>query len=75
MVGVGGIHSGETAWEKIRAGATLIQVYSSLVYEGPALVGRVLDHFAERMTREGFGSPAQVTGTGVEEWAARDPNG
>ena len=75
IVGVGGIHSGETAWEKIRAGATLIQVYSSLVYEGPMLVGRILDHLAERMAREGFTHLSQVTGTGVEEWAARDPNG
>ncbi len=75
IIGVGGIHSGETAWEKIRAGATLVQVYSSLVYEGPTLVGRILDHLGERMSREGFSSLSQVTGTGTEEWATRDPDG
>ena len=75
IVGVGGIDSGETAWEKLRAGANLLQVYSSLVYEGPGLVGRILDHFAARLTREGLASLAEVVGTGTEEWAVRDPNG
>ena len=75
IVGVGGIDSGETAWEKLRAGATLLQVYSGLVYEGPGLVGRILDHFAARLDREGLSSLAEVVGTGTEDWAARDPDG
>jgi dihydroorotate dehydrogenase len=42
IIGVGGIHSGESAQEKMRAGADLVQVYSGLVYEGPGLVKRIL---------------------------------
>jgi dihydroorotate dehydrogenase len=41
LVGVGGIDSGEAAWAKIRAGATLVQLYSALVYKGPALVEEI----------------------------------
>jgi dihydroorotate dehydrogenase len=42
LVGVGGIHNATTALAKIRAGASLLQVYSALVYKGPALVGEIL---------------------------------
>jgi len=72
IVGVGGIDSGETAYEKIVAGATLLQVYSGLVYEGPSLVGRILDHLAERMRRDGVARLADLTGRWAERWAAAD---
>lgn len=42
IIGVGGIHSPEDALEKINAGATLVQIYTGFVYEGPALVKRIL---------------------------------
>ena len=42
LVGVGGIDGAEAALTKLRAGATLLQLYSALVFEGPALVGRIL---------------------------------
>jgi len=42
IIGVGGIHSYQTAQEKFRAGASLIQIYTGLIYEGPGLVGRIL---------------------------------
>jgi dihydroorotate dehydrogenase len=41
LVGVGGVDSAEAALAKIEAGATLVQLYSALVYEGPALVARI----------------------------------
>lgn len=41
IIGVGGIHTAEDAWEKIEAGATLVQVYSGFIYEGPALVKKI----------------------------------
>ena len=41
-MGVGGIHSAESALEKLRAGADLIQIYSGLVYEGPGLISSIL---------------------------------
>ncbi|MDK9697285.1 MAG: quinone-dependent dihydroorotate dehydrogenase [Siculibacillus sp.] len=74
IIGVGGIDGGEAAYEKIVAGADLVQVYSGLVYEGPSLVGRILDHLAARMTRDGIGSIAELTGRWAERWAAADPN-
>ena len=73
IVGVGGIDSPETAWEKIVAGADLLQVYSGLVYEGPSLVGRILDHFVQRMTHDGVASLADLVGRHAERWAASDP--
>ncbi len=42
LIGVGGIHTAEDALEKIRAGATLVQIYTGFVYEGPALIKRIL---------------------------------
>jgi len=73
IVGVGGIDGGEAAWEKIVAGANLLQVYSSLVYAGPSLVDRILDHLAERVSREGGTSLADFVGRHAARWAAVDP--
>ncbi|WP_407526119.1 quinone-dependent dihydroorotate dehydrogenase [Methylobacterium oryzisoli] len=53
LVGVGGIDSAEAAWTKIRAGASLVQLYSALVYAGPGLVGEIKAGLAERLRREG----------------------
>ena len=41
IIGVGGIHSAEDAIEKLEAGATLVQIYTGFVYEGPALIKRI----------------------------------
>lgn len=41
IIGVGGIESGQDALDKIKAGASLVQIYSAMVYEGPPLVNRV----------------------------------
>jgi dihydroorotate dehydrogenase len=49
LVGAGGIEDAETAFRKIRAGATLLQLYTALVYEGPAVVGRILDGLESRL--------------------------
>ncbi|MBY0299563.1 MAG: quinone-dependent dihydroorotate dehydrogenase [Methylobacterium sp.] len=53
LVGVGGIDSAEAAWIKIRAGASLVQLYSALVYAGPGLVREIKAGLAERLRREG----------------------
>lgn len=74
IVGVGGIDSGEAAFEKIAAGADLVQVYSGLVYEGPQLVERILRHLSARLTREGLASLAAVRGSRTDLWASRDPD-
>jgi len=71
LIGVGGIHSPETAWTKIEAGASLVQLYSSLVYEGLGLVGAIKRGLAERLARAGVARLADVTGTKAADWAKR----
>lgn len=53
VVGVGGISSTDDAWEKIAAGATLLQIYTSLVFEGPALTKKIVAGLIQRMQKEG----------------------
>ncbi len=53
IIGVGGIFSAEDAYRKIRAGASLVQVYTGLVYEGPALVRRIKEGLIELLERDG----------------------
>ncbi len=62
LVGVGGVSSGQDAYAKIRAGASLVQLYSALVYEGPGLIGRIKRDLASLMRRDGFGSVAEAVG-------------
>lgn len=62
LVGVGGIASGADAYAKIRAGATLVQLYSALVYEGPGLVERIKRDLARRLKKDGFSSVAEAVG-------------
>ena len=62
LVGCGGVGSGADAYAKIRAGATLVQLYSAMVYEGPPLIRRVKDELAVLLQRDGFASVAQAVG-------------
>lgn len=63
LVGVGGISSADDAWQRIRAGASLIQIYSAMVFEGPGLVRRILRGLEARMKREGCQSIAEAVGS------------
>ncbi|MDO4263648.1 MAG: quinone-dependent dihydroorotate dehydrogenase [Deinococcus sp.] len=63
IVGVGGIISAEDAFEKIRAGASLVEVYSGLIYGGPTLPAEISRGLAALLRREGFGSVAEAVGT------------
>ena len=60
LIGVGGIASGQDAWERLRAGASAIQIYSALIYDGPGLVGRIKRDLAARLRAEGFSSVAEA---------------
>ena len=62
LIGCGGVGSGADAYAKIRAGATLVQLYSMLVYEGPPLVRRIKDELAALLARDGFASVADAVG-------------
>lgn len=62
IVGCGGIESGDDAYAKIRAGASLVQLYSALVFEGPGLVSRVKRELAARLRADGFASLGNAVG-------------
>lgn len=62
IVGVGGVATGEDAYAKIRAGASLVQLYSAMVYAGPAVVHRIRRELAELLRRDGFRSVAEAVG-------------
>jgi dihydroorotate dehydrogenase len=62
LIGAGGISSGADAYEKIRAGAILVQLYTGLVYEGPGLVARIKRELLACLMRDGFESIADAVG-------------
>jgi dihydroorotate dehydrogenase len=62
LVGVGGIGSGRDAYAKIRAGATLVQLYTALVYEGPSLVARVKSELLTCLARDGYAHVSDAVG-------------
>ncbi len=71
LVGVGGILTGDDLFEKLRAGANLVQLYSGFVFRGPATAPGVLRELLARMDREGVATVADIVGSGVDEWAER----
>jgi dihydroorotate dehydrogenase len=65
IIGVGGIFNAADAWEKITAGATLVQIYTGLVYEGPAIVREIALGLRERLNAHRLTSLAQAVGQDV----------
>jgi dihydroorotate dehydrogenase len=63
LIGVGGISTADDAWERIRAGAALVQLYSAMVYEGPGIARRIAAGLAQRLKREGFANIAEAVGS------------
>lgn len=63
LVGVGGIATAEDTWARIRAGASLVQLYSAMVYGGPALARRITGGLERLMQRDGFSSIAEAVGS------------
>ncbi len=63
IIGVGGIFNAADAWEKITAGASLLQIYTGLVYEGPSAVRATVTGLLERMEKEGLKDLRQAVGT------------
>ncbi len=68
LVGAGGVDSPETAFAKIEAGATLLQIYSALVFEGIGLAGRIKRGLVGRLAGEGLTNLAPVVGRKAGEW-------
>jgi len=67
IIGVGGIFTAEDAWEKIAAGASLIQVYTGWVYEGPWMVRRILAGLLQKLKEQGLTSISEAVG-----WEAKE---
>ncbi len=64
IVGVGGVATGQDAYDKIRAGASLVQLYTALVYEGPAVFRSIKMELDELLERDGFASVSDAVGVG-----------
>ncbi len=71
LIGVGGVDSAKTAYAKITAGATLVQLYTGLIYEGVGLVGEIITGLEELLAKEGHKTLAQAIGTRADEWSTR----
>lgn len=65
LIGVGGVASARDAYEKIRAGASLVQLYSAMVYHGPDLIPTITAGLSDLLDRDGYGSVAEAVGTGA----------
>jgi dihydroorotate dehydrogenase len=71
IIGVGGVDSCETALEKIRAGADLVQLYTGMIYAGPALPGRILTGMSRFLDVEKLGSITEIRDSRLDQWAAK----
>ena len=67
LIGVGGIHSARAAWERITAGASLVQIYTGWIFEGPNLVPDILDGLIQQMEKYGFRNIKEAIGS-EEPW-------
>ena len=65
LIGVGGVDSPEAAWERISAGASLVQLYTGWIYEGPQLVPSILKGLVQQLDRHGFRSISEAVGSGA----------
>jgi dihydroorotate dehydrogenase len=71
LIGVGGIDSPESAWERITAGASLIQLYTGWIFQGPDLVPRILEGFQQQLDRHGLRTVSEAVGSGLA-WRGED---
>ena len=63
LIAAGGIASADDAWERIRAGASLVQLYSAMIYEGPGIARRIAKGLVDKMAEAGFDSISEAVGT------------
>lgn len=75
LVGVGGIAHADHAWSKICAGASLLQLYSALVFQGPELVLEILSGLSRKLALKGFATLREAVGNSAEEIAHHSPLG
>jgi len=63
LIGVGGIGSVDDAWQRIRAGASLVQLYTAMIYDGPGIGRRIAEGLARKLDEAGFASIADAVGS------------
>ena len=68
LIGVGGVSSADEAYAKIRAGASAVQLYSALVYQGLSLIPQIARGLDALLARDGFANIAQAVGTARDDW-------
>lgn len=73
LVGVGGVDSADAAWAKILAGASLVQLYTALVYEGPGLIGEITQGLLAKVKAENLASISAAVGRDAEAFARERP--
>jgi dihydroorotate dehydrogenase len=71
IIGVGGIDSAASAIAKIRAGADLIQLYTSMIYRGPGLAGEIVKEMSSILKRDGVSDIASLRDRDADQWAAK----
>jgi dihydroorotate dehydrogenase len=74
LIGIGGVDSGAAAIAKIEAGATLLQLYTALVFEGPGLVHRIKEGLVDYVQRENLAGIRAAAGRRAAEWASASRN-
>ena len=68
LIGVGGIFTAEDAWEKIAAGASLVQLYTGFIYQGPRIAQEINEGLAKILTREGCANLDEAVGCRTKDW-------
>jgi dihydroorotate dehydrogenase len=68
LIGVGGVDGPDAAWAKLRAGASLVQLYTALVYRGPGLVEEIKAGLLQRLEAQGAASVCDIVGSGLGEF-------
>lgn len=68
IIGVGGIMSEQDAWAMIQAGASMIQIYTGFIYEGPGFITRILKHFQKQLDQRQLSSIHEVVGEKADEF-------
>ena len=65
LIGVGGVSSGHDAYQKIKLGASLVQLYSAFAFQGPSLINRINKELVQLVKKDGFNSISEAIGSGV----------
>ncbi|MBN1208141.1 MAG: quinone-dependent dihydroorotate dehydrogenase [Myxococcaceae bacterium] len=74
IIGVGGVFTAQDVYEKLRAGASVVQVYTGFIYEGPGMVRRIVRELGPLLARDGFRSVREAVGADHRAPTPRSPN-